>query len=148
MTFPRDPNQSGSAKMAQFSFWKPEPLPPKDSTILPIELLSLGCLQEVASHLLEVAHMTPMRELSWKGPQTDPVLTLKWEVEQGAILQVRVEQGPPKPGQVLTIHAESAMPQRTFFKLYVQLFEQMGVTLLDETTHQFFTPRESRARIA
>jgi hypothetical protein len=132
----------------QFSFWKPEPLPPKDSTILPVELISLGRLNEVAEHLLEVPKMMRVIDVPWDGPAAAPTLTLRWEVEQGVILQVKPEQGPPKPGEVLTINAKSSAPKKTFFKLYVQIFEQFGATLLDESSHQFFTPKEFRERMA
>jgi len=135
-------------EITQFSFWKPEPIPPKDSTILPIELLSLGRLQQVAEHLMEVPHMSPVPQVNWDGPSVEPALTLKWDVEQGVILHIRAEQGPPKPGEVITINATSAAPKKTFFKLYVQIFEQFGATLLDESTHQFFTPKEFRAKTA
>ena len=55
---------------------------------------------------------------------------------------------PPKPGEVLTIEAQSQAPEKMFFKLYVQIFEQFGATVLDEHVHQFFTPREFRTRVA
>ena len=142
------PMRDDRPDLDKFSFWKPEPIPPKDNTILPIELMSLGRLQEVAEQLLEVPHMEPVPEVPWEGPQGEPTLTLKWEVEQGVILQVRAEQGPPKPGEVITINARSSAPKKTFFKLYVQIFEQFGATLLDESSHQFFTPKEFRAKAA
>jgi hypothetical protein len=142
------PMRDDRTDLDKFSFWKPEPIPPKDNTILPIELMSLGRLQEVAEHLLEVPHMEPVPDAPWEDAQAEPTLTLKWEVDQGVILQVRAEQGPPKPGEVITINARSAAPKKTFFKLYVQIFEQFGATLLDESSHQFVTPKEFRERAA
>ena len=48
--------------------------------------------------------------------------------------------------QISSAEAQSATPEKTFFKLYVQIFEQFGATVLDERSHQFFTPREFRTR--
>src|SRR6266513_1381053 len=113
-------------EIVHFSFWKPEPIPPKDSGILPIELHSLGSLNAVAEKLLDVPHMTQIPPNPWE----------------------HIEQGPPKPGEVLTINARSSAPEKAFYRLYVQIFEQFGATLLDEQVHQFFTPKEFRTKLA
>jgi len=142
------PNPQGNTQFARFSFWKPEPLPARqDSRILPVELVSLGRLRAVAEKLLEVPHMLPMVRAPWEAPTSESI-NLMWQVDAGVILRVRTEQGPPKPGEVLTITAKSAAAERTFYRLYVQVFEQLGVTLLDESSHEFVTPREFRARMA
>jgi hypothetical protein len=140
-----DAHKSGSS--APFSFWKPEPLPPKDATILPIELISLGTLNDVAEKLLDVPHMAAVAKAPWE-EMAVPTLQLRWDVDQGVILQIRAEQGPPKPGEVLTINAKSATPTRTFYRLYVQIYEQFGATVLDEKVHEFLTPREFKDRLA
>jgi hypothetical protein len=140
-----DARKSGSAP---FSFWKPEPLPPKDATILPVELISLGALGAVAEKLLDVPHMSALPAVPWQaGPET-ALLHLRWDVEQGVILQIRAEQGPPNPGEVLTIHANSHTPSKTFYRLYIQIYEQFGATVLDEKSHEFLTPREFKGRMA
>lgn len=131
-------------RLTRFSFWKPEPIPPKDATILPIELHSLGTLNMVAEKLLEVPRMSKVQPAPWENEVPPTKLNLIWEVEQGVILQVRTEQGPPKPGEVITIDAKSATPGTTFYRLYVQIFEQFGATVLDENSHQFYTPKEFR----
>jgi hypothetical protein len=82
----------------------------------------------------------------WELLDKAPTLRMRWEVEEGVLLKVRPEQGPPKPGEVLTIEAHSAAPNRIFYRLYVQLYEQFGVTLLDERSHDFLSPREFRAQ--
>ena len=138
---------SGESKSVRFSFWKPEPLPPKDATILPIELISLGTLDSVSAKLLDIPRMTEVPCAPWE-PQSGDKLKLHWECDAGVWLSVAVEQGPPKPGEVLTIEAQSKTPEKTFFRLYVQIFEQFGATVLDERTHQFFTPREFKTRSA
>jgi hypothetical protein len=134
-------------KVLRFSFWKPEPLPPKDATIVPIELMTLGKLEAVSAQLLDIPRMTKVPAAPW-----DPLLTdkmrLHWECDAGVILSVHVEQGPPKPGEVLMIEAQSQTPEKTFYKLYIQIFEQFGATVLDEKTHQFYTPKEFRTRVA
>jgi len=133
--------------LVRFSFWKPDPLPPKDCTILPIELCSLGTLTVVAEQLLEVPHMHEVPAAPW---DEKPALSLhlKWDVEDGVVLKVRTEQGPPKPGEVLTIQTQSVVPEKIFFRLYVQIFEQFGATVLDEKKHEFLTPKEFRTRMA
>jgi hypothetical protein len=135
------------ASVRRFSFWKPDPIPPHDQTILPIELCSLGQLEQVAEKLLDVPHMLALPLPPWD-PAARSLVNLRWDVEEGVMLQVRVEQGPPKPGEVLTIQAQNAAPEKAFYRLYVQVFEQLGVTVLDEKAHQFVTPREFRTRLA
>lgn len=135
------------SSILRFSFWKPDPLPPKDMTILPVELCSLGALTHVAEKLLDVPHMHPMPLAPWDEKPTNEV-HLKWEVEQGVVLKVRTEQGPPKPGEVLTIQAQAGVEEKTFYRLYVQIYEQFGATVLDEKRHEFLTTREFRTRMA
>jgi len=142
-----DSTLSGDSKCARFSFWKPEPLPPKDSKILPIELLSLGKIETVSKQLLEIPRMSEMPRAPWEEPSNEKV-RMHWECDAGVWLTVGIEKGPPKPGEVLTIEAQSQAPEKMFFKLYVQIFEQFGATVLDEHVHQFFTPREFRTRLA
>jgi hypothetical protein len=132
-------------EIVQFSFWKPEPLPPKGPRILPVELLPLGDLAAVLEKLFEIPHI-------YKDPagalEKPPAAFLHWQVDEGVVLLVRVEEGPPKPGEVLTINARSSTALKTFFRLYIQIFEQFGATVLDERVHEFVTPREFRARLA
>lgn len=142
-----DPQFSGAEKSVRFSFWKPEPLPPKDATILPIDLLSLGKLPSVSEKLLDIPRMSEVPRAPWEPPVQDRV-RLHWNCDAGVWLSVGIEQGPPKPGEVLTIEAQSQTTEKTFFKLYVQIFEQLGVTVLDERMHQFLTPREFKVRAA
>ena len=143
-----NPHESTHSEITQFSFWKPEPIPPKDATILPIELLSLGSLEMVAEKLMEVPKMSKVAPAPWDAELAQTGVNLVWEVDQGVILQVRTEQGPPKPGEVLTINARSAATEKTFYRLYVQIFEQFGATVLDEKSHQFYTPKEFRTKLA
>ena len=138
---------AGDAGGFRFSFWKPDPLPPKDATILPIDLVSLGKIDSVSARLLDIPHMSQMPAAPWDCAP-DARMHLRWECDAGVWLSVAPEQGPPKPGEVLMIEAQSKIPEKTFFKLYVQIFEQLGVTVLDERTHQFYTPREFKTRIA
>ncbi len=138
---------TGASNSVRFSFWKPEPLPPKDATILPIELISLGKLASVSEKLLDIPRMREVPRAPWE-PLADEKLRLHWECDAGVWLNVGVEQGPPKPGEVLTIEAHSRTAEKTFFKLYVQIFEQFGVTVLDERVHQFLTPKEFRVRVS
>lgn len=134
--------------IARFSFWKPEPIPPKDASILPIELHSLGPLKAVAAKLLDVPKMSAMPAAPWEVNAAEKRVSLIWDVEEGVILQIRAEQGPPKPGEVLTIVAKSATPEKVFYRLYVQIFEHFGATVLDEKSHQFYTPKEFRSKHA
>ena len=134
--------------LTRFSFWKPEPIPPKNSTILPVNLDSLGSLNRVKEKLFEVPHMAEVPKAPWQMDETPPTVRLQWQVEEGVILKVRAEAGPPKPGEVLTLEAHSAANAKTFYRLYVQIYEQFGVTLLDERVHGFLTPREFRAQMA
>ena len=87
-----------------FSFWKPDPVPQKDSKILAVQLHSLGKLKEVAKRLFDVPHMAKIPSGLW---ETTESMRLRWQVEDGVILQLKTEQGPPKPGEVLTIRAAS-----------------------------------------
>lgn len=135
-------------EIVHFSFWKPDPIPPKDAGILPIELHSLGSLNDVAEKLLDVPHMTQIPPNPWDKIEPTKDVRLLWEVDKGVVLKIHIEQGPPKPGEVLTIDARSSAPERAFYRLYVQIFEQFGATLLDEQVHQFFTPKEFRTKLA
>jgi hypothetical protein len=144
----REPFPPKGTDWGLFSFWKPEPVPPKDSKILAVKLHSLGKLREVAERLFEVPHMASLPSGPWEQRDAATSMRLRWQVEDGVILQVKTEQGPPRPGEVLTIRAASRTPNRVFFRLYVQLFEQFGVTVLDERQRDFVTPREFRARLA
>ena len=135
------------SERSQYSFWKPEPVPPKDATILPVELFSLGKLATVSEKLLDIPHMCGMPVAPWEGP-AEQNLCLRWECDAGVVLKVRIEQGPPRPGEVLTIEARSKAPEKIFYRLYVQIYEQFGVTVLDEKRHEFLTPREFRSRMA
>jgi hypothetical protein len=136
------------SEIVQFSFWKPDPIPPKNAGILPIELHSLGSLNSVAEKLMEVPHMARIPTAPWDQTPVESDVRLLWEVEGGVVLKVHLEEGPPKPGEVLTINARSHAPQRIFYRLYVQIFEQFGATLLDEKSHEFYTPREFRTKMA
>ena len=95
----QEPTPTG---LTRFSFWKPEPIPPKDASIMPVELHSLGPLKDVAEKLLDVPRMASVQPMPWDQPEEN-ALNLIWEVEEGVILQIRAEQGPPKPGEVITI---------------------------------------------
>lgn len=135
-------------ELTRFSFWKPEPIPPKDSSIRPIELQSFGKLKNVAEKLLDVPKMSRVAPAPWETQPGSETVNLVWQVDAGVILRVRAEQGPPKPGEVLTIAAKSAAESKTFYRLYVQIFEQFGATVLDENAREFFTPREFKTRLA
>ena len=135
-------------KFEYFSFWKPEPIPPKDAKIHTVDLRPLGVLESVAEKLAEVPQMAQVPKSPWEVQDEHPTLRFQWQVEHGVILRVRAEQGPPRPGEVLTIGAASAAPQKDFFRLYVQIYEQFGVTVFDERVQDFLTPREFRSRLA
>ena len=137
-----------NAKIEYFSFWKPDPLPPKDAKIHPVDLQSLGTLETVTEKLTEVPRLARVPKSLWEVQDENPALRFQWQVEEGVILQVRVEQGPPKPGEVLTIGAASAAPKTVFYRLYIQIYEQFGVTLFDEGAHDFLTPKEFKLRLA
>lgn len=134
--------------IARFSFWKPDPIPPHNATILPIELHSLGPLLTVAQKLLDVPKMSEVPPAPWEAKLSEKTVSLIWEVEEGVILQIKAEQGPPKPGEVLTINAKCATPEKVFYRLYVQIYEHFGATVLDEKSHQFYTPKEFRTKMA
>ena len=112
-----------------------------------MELISLGRLDAVAERLLDLPKMAEVPKAPWESACSRE-LNLRWDVDEGVILQVRAEQGPPKPGEVITINAQSALSERTFYRLYIQIFEQFGATVLDERHHEFLTPKEFRARLA
>jgi len=141
-----EPLAPKDGRISRFSFWKPEPVPTREAGISAVELQPLGVLRQVAARLMDVPNMAELISPPWK--QQGDGLQLMWGVEEGVILNVRVEQGPPAPGEVLTINAASAAPNKTFYRLYVQIYEQFGVTVLDEKAHEFLPPREFRARLA
>jgi hypothetical protein len=99
------PEQPSSGKNRSFSFWKPEPLPPKDKVILPTELLALGSLASVAERLLEVPNLLPSDNAPWDC--TGAALKFVWKVENGVFLRIHTEVGPPRPGEVITIDAKN-----------------------------------------
>ena len=133
--------ESGWEEIQRFSFWKPEPLPPKDGSILPIELLSLGTLAGVTERLLDVPKMTQVHLPPWGIPAA---LNLYWQVERGVLLRIQAEEGPARRGEVFTISAKSATCAKFFYRLYVQIYEQFGATMLDEQLRLFITPKEFR----
>lgn len=139
---------ANTRKFEYYSFWKPEPLPPRDSKIHTVDLQPLGTLDVVAQKLTEVPNLAQVPKSPWEVQDEHPTLRFQWQVEAGVILRVRAEQGPPAPGEVLTIGAACAAPQKDFFRLYVQIYEQFGVTVFDERLQDFLTPREFKLRVA
>ena len=135
-------------RVRRFSFWKPDPIPPRNAAVLSVNLHSLGKLETVTEKLFDVPRMTEVPMPPWDEKGHPSVARLRWQVEEGVILNFRIEEGPPRPGEVLTIEAASAAADKTFYRLYVQLFEQFGVTVLDERSHDFLTPRQFRSKLA
>ncbi len=79
------------SQLTRFSFWKPEPIPPKNSTILPVNLDSLGSLNRVKEMLFEVPHMAEVPKAPWQMEETPPTVRLQWQVEEGVKTEIRLE---------------------------------------------------------
>jgi hypothetical protein len=124
-------------EIAFYSFWRPESVHKHTKDL---RFQSLGHIGEITEKLLRLPHIKPMF------CPIIPSVRALWKVERGVVLQTRAEQGTELQGQVLMIGATSAVPDRILFRLYVQLYEQFGVTLLDETTGNFLTVRQFKDR--
>jgi hypothetical protein len=134
-----------------FSFWKPEPIPTAEKTIQTVTLRPLGDLPEVAERMLD---LPCMQEISggalkpWGAEHEAGSLLLHWARAEGATLQLEEEAWPPLPGKILSIGGATRGSPSLLYNLYVQLFEQLGVTLLDEKHGRFLTPRDFRRQMA
>lgn len=137
MRYQEDPD------IIRFSFWKPEPVPPNGPSIVVADLQSLGSLTSVAKTLLDIPRMEELPSLPW--PLVKNEVKLVWDVEGGVRLDVHQEEWPPRPGEVLMISLRGCVQQKFYHRLYVQVFERFGVTILDEASHKFYTPREFRS---
>lgn len=129
--------------IVRFSFWKPEPVPPNGPVIVVADLQPLGSLATVAESLLQIPRMEELPSLPF--PLAKNEVKLVWDVECGVKLDVYQEEWPPRPGEVLTIQLRGCVHPKLFHRLYVQVYERFGVTILDEMSHKFYTPREFRA---
>lgn len=129
--------------IVRFSFWKPEPVPPNGPAIVIADLQSLGSLESVAESLMEIPRMEEVPALPF--PLAKNEIKLIWDVECGVKLDIHQEEWPPRPGEVLMISLRGSVHPKLFNRLYVQVYERFGVTLLDEMSHRFITPREFRA---
>ena len=101
-----------------YSFWKPQVLPKGEG---PLSLFPLGPLEEVTKKLLRLPYIKPVH------CQRSSTVRLAWTVGTGVGLQIKAS----KDGQVFSFFLTSSVPDHTFFRLYVQLREQFGITLLD-----------------
>lgn len=126
----------------RFSFWKPEPLP-EIPLIAVVNLIPLGKLQNVASAVLDIPKTVLMPSWPWE----ESVVNIFWEVERGALLRISTESGSICPGQVLTIPVESHVSYRTFYRLYIHVFEQFGTIVLHELSHKFMTPMQYKKHL-
>src|SRR5258708_7342606 len=129
-------------EISRYSFWKPHPIP-TEGVIAPVDLVPLGPMSVVANKLMEVSGIIRCPVLPWLSS-----ISMFWESNVGRVsLGIRPEQGPPKPGEVIMISVQSAVPARAFYLLYVQVFEQLDVILLDEQAHRFVSPVEFRKKL-
>lgn len=132
-------NPLDGPELSFYSFWKPDPLPSPDQS----ELLfyPLGSIDEVTRQLLRIPNM------SHRFCPIVPSVRLLWRVGNGVVLQARPEQGQEMVGDVITLSAVSAVSDQVFYRLYVQLREQFGVTLLDETHGVFLSVEDMKRKI-
>lgn len=138
MTDEQDNNPLAGPEIAFYSFWKPESV---HKHCKDLRFQSLGQVGEITEKLLRLPKTKPIF------CPIIPSVRFLWKVERGVILQIRAEQSSDMQGEVLMIGATSAVPDSSFFKLYVQLWEQFGATVLDETTGEFLNIKAFRERI-
>ena len=134
-------------EMAFFSFWKPDPIPSNDTNVIvDIRLLALGSMLSVTKQLLNIKQMKIMLQReNFSAPI--PMMRLYWDVHDGVVLQYRTETIMDDNSNILSINAISATTDCILYRLYVQLYERFGVVLLDEVTHNFYTPKMFKKKI-
>lgn len=127
-----------------YSFWKPNPIPPRGHKTPGVNLMSIGETRWVASEILKIPHMyTVVSTPSFIGHL--PVLRFIWDIDKGVMLKVRPEcVSTEKTGNnhVFSIDAFSAIPDSKFYSLYIQFEEHFGITLYDEVNRCFMVPKE------
>jgi hypothetical protein len=122
-----------SKDLSFYSFWKPQSIPRGEGNLV---LHPLGTLEEVTKKLLRLPFIKPVH------CQRSSTVRLGWGVGFGVIMQIKA----PKDGRVLMISVTSGVPDHVFYRLYVQLREQFGVTVLDEVTNEFLTTKQFKSR--
>ncbi len=130
-------------QLAFFSLWRPEPLPPKDNKLLSVKMQPIGQYQELTRRIIALPNMKIMLKNTQVIGRV-PMMRVLWDVKEGVILQYRAEQGSL---DVVSITAISAVNDKLFYKLYVQMYEQFSTIVLDDMTHQFFTPNEFHKKV-
>ena len=137
----KEDEDSTGSEIVFYSFWRPDPIPPRDKPTVPIQLLSIGTIGRVVASIVKIPNTYTMVNSPTMVGRL-PIIRLMWKVENGVVLKVRSEYNHETPQTVMTISAISAVSDETFYQLYVQLHEHLGVTLFDESEHQFLTIRQ------
>jgi hypothetical protein len=128
--------------LTYYSLWRPDSLPTDKSKIITSKLRSIGDFGDVTRKIMSISQMKYMLPRPKNGGRL-PIMRLVWDNGPGVILQYRTEQfKDDSSGDVLTISIISGVDRGVFGHLYAQLYEHLGVILLDEETHRFMTPKE------
>jgi hypothetical protein len=130
-------------EIAFYSLWRPDSLPNKNATLIAVKILSIGSITEITKRLMSIKHMKMMLKLH---PGKLPIMRLLWDVGEGVILQYKAELGLEQL-DVAMIEIISAVNNKTFYNLYIQIHENLGIILLDEVSNVFVPPREFKASL-
>lgn len=122
-----------------YSLWKPSYLPLQSSNDkIEIKLLTIGTIEDITRKILKIHNITLISDRIGL-----PMRRLHWGVKTGVIIQFRSEGLVDTPKtNVLTIEVISAVDQNTFYNLYIQLYEHLGVILFDEISQSIIPPKE------
>lgn len=119
-----------------YSFWKPDPLPTVNHKG-DVFFSTIGDFNDVIRSLLRIPNTKPIY-----CPKIQMARVL-WNIDKGVVLHVRGDLLK----EVLTIGVTSIVPDEIFYRIYLQVHEQLGVTLLDEVSGEFIGVKEYRARL-
>jgi hypothetical protein len=122
------------------TFWKTE----EDVSAKPLskyKLLPIGPTTTVSKTILSI----PKMHVFFSDKTFDGYVTLLWEVDQGLVLNFKDEPEFGEGGAFSILIADrDRVNDYDFFRLYVQLFERLGLYLLEEK--QFIPPRDFKRR--
>lgn len=114
-----------------FSFWKPDPIP---TTRQPVNFWPIGTIQEVQRKILQITNFRVTPCLLW------PMFRATWKSS------IVIQTSPNRDNNVYTIEVFSAAPTLEFYKMYVQLFDHLGVIVMDEREQIFIPPKLFREK--
>jgi hypothetical protein len=116
------------------SFWNPYPVPTNDEKLtVECDLKSIGTKDQITEKLTRIPNLVRISSI-------DTAIKFFWKAKGGVFLYFIAQPD----GDVPCINANSFVPDKTLFRLYVMLYEHLETILLDESSHKFYTVKDFR----